>query len=534
MPPGRLSSVARQFTRNSAFGTVAGLLTALASVFAGVIVARALGVAGTGKVAFAMWVVSLAVATADLGVQATLARYLPELMAAERADAASRTTAMLWRWLACSSFASLTVFVGWAFYSSWMEKVSTADAVTWGLAGLACLLQAFTGLTFGYLRGIQRFDRLAALTGGFFVAQLAGVGFGSLYFGVPGAVAGYCLGSVVPAMASLRFARSPPLQDPELAARVRRYALYAWAGALSSTVVWSRVELLFLQHYSGNEPVGLFTVAVTLANLASQGPMLLTAGLLPYFATSFGKGATDEMRAAYAAATRVLSFIVLPLCFGLAALLPTVLPLVYGDAFINAVPGATVLVLAAGIAAATSVGDAVVMAMDRSDFFFVCGVASAILAVAAGLFVIPEYGLMGAVWSRAAVQLIAVAMAEAFLILRLGFPLPIADLTRLLLAASICGLTARAVLTLFSGALALAAAIAAGALSYLIAVRLLRALSPDDADRLRNLCGALPRQLGARMERLIELLAAGRRPLRMQIKFRRGDCRFSRKNKNRT
>jgi hypothetical protein len=44
---------ARQFTRNSAFGSLAGVLTALSSVFASVIVAHALGVAATGVVAFA-------------------------------------------------------------------------------------------------------------------------------------------------------------------------------------------------------------------------------------------------------------------------------------------------------------------------------------------------------------------------------------------------------------------------------------------------------------------------------------------------
>jgi O-antigen/teichoic acid export membrane protein len=51
------------------FGTVAGLLTALSSVFASVIIAHALGVAATGVVAFAMWVAMVAAAVVDLGVQ---------------------------------------------------------------------------------------------------------------------------------------------------------------------------------------------------------------------------------------------------------------------------------------------------------------------------------------------------------------------------------------------------------------------------------------------------------------------------------
>jgi O-antigen/teichoic acid export membrane protein len=502
-----LSPGARQFTRNSAFGTVAGLLTAFSSVLASVIVAHALGVAGTGEVAFALWIAMVAAAVVDLGVQASLARYLPELTAANRPDAVRQLAAMLWRWLACSCLAALTVFLGWALYRWQTGRISGAEATMWGLIGLACVLQALAGFTFGYLRGIQRFDRLAVLTGVFFASQLAGVALGSLYYGAAGAVAGYCAGSAVPAALSLRYAAPGGSQSPELAARVRRYALYAWAGALSGTFVWSRVELFFLQHSSGSEAVGLFTVAVTLANLASQGPMLLTAGLLPYFAANFGKGATAEIKAAYAAATRVLAFIVLPVCFGMAGLLPTALPLVYGGAFAGAVPAATVLVLAAGIGATASVGTTLVMAMDRSDFVFVSGLISAILAIAAGLVVIPVFGLMGAVWSRAAIQVAAVAMGGGFVLWRLRFPLPIADLARLTLAAAICGLTARAVQTLSHDALVLIPAIAAGALSYAVAVRLLGALHPGDAERLRTLCRAFPERARAGAERVIALLA---------------------------
>lgn len=508
MPSDKLSPGARQFTRDSAFGTVAGLLTSLSSVLASVIIAHVLGVTGTGEVAFAMWIAMVAAAVVDLGVQSSLARYLPELTAAQRPEAVRQLAAMLWRWLACSCLAALMVFLGWAFYRWRSGTISAAGATMWGLVGFACVLQALTGFTFGYLRGVQRFDRLVMVTGVFCVAQLAGVALGSLYFGAAGAVAGCCAGSAVPAVLSVRYAAPAGPRSPELAARVRRYALYAWAAALCGIFVWSRLELFFLQHFSGSASVGLFTVAVTLANLASQGPMLLTAGLLPYFAANFGKGATGEIVAAYAAATRMLAFIALPVCFGMAGVLPTVLPLVYGKAFAGAVPPATVLVLAAGIAATSSVGTTLVMAIDRSDFNFVSGFISAILAIAAGLVVIPAFGLMGAVWSRAAIQLAAVAMGTVFMLWRLRFPLPIADLARLMLAAAICGLTARVVLALaHDDALALIPAVAAGALSYAVAVRLLGALHPGDAEQMRTVCRAFPGRLATGAERVISLLA---------------------------
>lgn len=506
------SSSARQFTRNSVFGTVAGLLSALSSVLATVIIAHALGVEATGVVAFAMWVAMVAAAVVDLGVQSSLARYLPELTAAGRAEAARWLAGVLWRGLACSCFLAFSGFAAWAWWRWVQGAIPASEAMMWGLVGLACVLQALTGFTFGYLRGIQRFDRLALVTIALLISQLIGVGLGSVYFGAAGAVAGYCAGCAVPAAMSLQHAKPTGKAWPELGRRVRRYALYAWAGALSGTFVWSRAELFFLERSTGAAATGLFTVAVTLANLASQGPMLLTAGLLPYFAANFGKNAVGEMKAAYATATRVLAFLVLPTCFGMAALLPAALPMIYGHDFTGAVPAATVLVLASGVGATASVGTTLVMAMDRSDFIFVSGLISAALAVTAGVTVIPDFGLMGAAWSRAVIQIAAVAMGGGFVFWRLRFPLPLFDLTRLLLAAGICGAAARGVLLLSSGVVGIALAIGAGVVSYAVAVRLLRALHPLDADRLRVLCGALPATLRALAARAINLLTSGTNP----------------------
>lgn len=509
VPP---SSDARQFTRNSAFGTVAGVLTAVSSVVASVIVAHTLGVAATGVVAFALWVAMVAAAVVDLGVQASLARYLPELSAAGRPEATRWIAGMLWRALACSCLVAFSGFLAAALWRWERGAISAAEAFMWGLVGLSCVLQALAGFTFGYLRGIQRFDRLAVLTIMFLVSQLAGVAIGSIYFGATGAVAGYCAGSAIPAALSLRHAKLAGPSSPELTARVCRYALYAWAGALSGTFVWSRAELFFLERSTGAAAAGLFTVAVTLANLASQGPMLLTAGLLPYFAANFGKNAVGDMRAAYATATRVLAFLVLPTCFGMAALLPTALPLIYGQDFAGAVPAATVLVLAAGIGATASVGTTLVMAMDRSDFVFISGLISAALAVTAGVTVIPAFGLMGAAWSRAVIQVAAVAMGGGFVFWRLRFPLPLFDLTRQLLAAAICGAAARGVLILSNGVGSLGLAIAAGIVSYGVAVRLLRALHPRDAERLQHLCDVLPAVLRSFAARAINLLTPEANP----------------------
>jgi O-antigen/teichoic acid export membrane protein len=263
-----------------------------------------------------------------------------------------------------------------------------------------------------------------------------------------------------------------------------------------------------LNRSAGSTAVGLFTVGLTLANLASQGPMLLTTGLLPYFAQNFGKGAVAELRNAYAVATRVLAFLVFPACFGMAAVLPVLLPMLYGQAFADAVPAATILVLAAGIGSTASVGSSVVMAVDRSDFIFLSGLIAALLSVVAGFTAIPAFGLIGAAWARAAIQVSAVAFGTWFLFYRLRLPLPFRDLAKLLLAAVLSGAAARACLLLVPGMVSLLVAIPAGAAVYIVSIRLLRALPAGDINRLRGMIRPLPAPLRAVAELGLRALAA--------------------------
>jgi O-antigen/teichoic acid export membrane protein len=500
-----------QFGRNSAYGTVAGLCAAIGSVLANVIVAHTLGVEGTGVVVFALWMAMLAAAVADLGAQATLARYLPELIMAGRVADGARLTALLRSAVALACCAALAVFAG---YGAWEWRTGGAKPALWMLVGVVSALQALAGFTYGYLRGVQRFDRLALTTAVSLAAQLVFVAVGSLTFGAAGALVGYCTGSALPAVLALRPARRTGPLAADIRVRARRYALCAWAGALFSAFVWSRAEVFFLNRSAGSAAVGLFSVGVTLANLASQGPMLLTAGLLPYFAQAFGRSAFAEMRDAYASATRVLAFLVFPACFGMAAVLPALLPILYGRAFAGALPAAMILVVGAGIGSAASVGTSLVMAVDRSDFVFLSGLIAAALTVIAGFTAIPAFGLMGAVWARVAIQVSAVAFGGWFVFSRLGFPLPFRDLAKLLLAAGLCGAVARICL-LVPGAVSLPAAILAGAATYMLSIRLLQALPPGDIERLRAISRLLPAGLRTGFELWLRILAGsadGERP----------------------
>ena len=495
-----------RFVRNSVFGTLAGVSTTLGNFLSSLVVSRLLGVDKAGSVALAVWAVWLGTTIINAGLPFTLARYLPEIGARDGDHAARQLAARLLRPFA--ALASLPALGGLA-YAVWLIRRHGGatgplqDPVICVLIGLNVSTQALGDYARSTLRGLHALDRVAKITGSMALVQIAALGVGSAAFGPRGAVAAYLLSSFVPLLVFRDLVGPVGPSHPETLRRMLRYTRFRWASDLLGFLVWSRIEILFLQLAWGVGAIGLFTVGMTLANLAVQGPLMLTWALLPQFAELHGRQDRDSIRRLYATGTRLLAFLVFPACFGLAALMPVLLPLLYGSAFAGAVPAAQLLVCAASVSAISSVGSNLVWGLERSDVDFYASLAGACLAVLGGVALIAPFGEMGAAVSRAITQTSAVAISSWFLAARLGFAIPIRALGRLLGSALLCGAVAHVAAAFVVGPIGLLLAIPAGAVAYLGAVRLSGALTPEDTARLRGaLKTALPWQIARRAEPL--------------------------------
>jgi O-antigen/teichoic acid export membrane protein len=349
-----------RFARNTAYSTVAGACYSLGAFATSIIVARLLGVHGAGTVALAMWIVTVTVAITDLGVFACLTRFLPELTHNGQRKESIALTSFLFRpfWIAVVS--AFAVYASLALWSP-LEPVTRyvfgvdGEPLMWLLIGSVCLAQSFGTFMQGVWRGMQEFDKAARVVVASVGLQLIAVTIGSILFGPLGAVAGLLAGQVVPALLCFTIARQHSSTSEEMRRRAVRHAAYSWAGSLASTIVWSRVELAFLNSYFGTEQVGLFSVGLTLATMAVQVPILLTGGLLAHLSEHYGRKNFQVLRDVTTRGTRILAFLVLPMCFGMAAILPELLPLIYGNAFSAAAPAGAVLVASAALGASAAV-----------------------------------------------------------------------------------------------------------------------------------------------------------------------------------
>lgn len=267
--------------------------------------------------------------------------------------------------------------------------------------------------------------------------------------------------------------------------------MFTWFAAIVSAFAWSRTEVFFLERYWNTSAVAMFAVGITLSSVATRGPMLFGSPLLPHFAEHGGAGDRGAISRTYASGTRLMAFVIFPSSLGLAALTPTLLPLLFGNSFLPAVPSAMVLA-GFSLVAVTSVGSALLYGLERAYFIAWGGALGALSSLLASILVIPRWGPWGAAWSRSAVQVAMVVLGAWYIHSRLSCPVPLRALGRILCAALLSGSCAFLAARWIPGVPGVVIGVPSGAVAYLGAVRMLHALPAQDLAPLRRVLERLP------------------------------------------
>jgi O-antigen/teichoic acid export membrane protein len=488
---------------------LAGFCLTAGSFVSTLIIARLLGVEKAGVIAYAVWLVAFIIPIFDLGLSSTVARYVPALVGSGSEPEAKRLAVILFRVLLFSlAIAAVVLLVigtrpeisRWiwsGFHSGEVHSATQAGdrpLLLWALLAAWVSMQGIGTFAYAYLRGVHKFGLTALLAVLGFTLQVVAVSVGALKYGVEGAIFGYVLGQIPAAAASLRLVFGSGHVPEDLRIRVLRYIRYAWAGNVAIAFVWSRIEVFFLERSWGSEAIGIFSAALALSTLAVQGPMLLTTGLLPHLSQQAGRKDTASLQQTFATGTRIMAFLVFPCCLGAAAIMPALLPFLYGASFAPASMPAIILLAASAISAPSVVATNLVYAVERSDFIFQSGLIGATLSILAGLLLVPALGPVGAAGSRAFVQIAMVILAGWFVTTRLDCKIPFRSLARLLAAALLSSGIAAIAIAIVPGTKGILIAVPSAAVVYFLAVWLLNALPREDIERLMALGRSLTRQ----------------------------------------
>lgn len=478
------------FLRNTILGFGSGAAVALAGFIGNAITARLLGPDQLGIFAYVVFCVTIASIVASLGIGVVQQRFIPNLRAEGKDDEADGLTGALTRLSMVAAVVggvALFAFLYWPGRDATTMPSRTTQTVVIAVALIWFLCWRMAEVYQFYLRGEQRFGELARISAISALVKLTVIAVGAWLFGIPGALAGFIAGNLLPASRVARLLRMRPFVGPVLRGQVVRFALASWATGVLGGLVFGRTEILFLEHYTGLGAVGFFTAAVTVAEMAVQLPPLLLSALLPRFSEQHGLGAQDDMQRLYRTMTALIAMLIVPLCLGLAAVAPVLVPLLFGAEFDDAVPVASVLLVAAAISSLGVTTFYLLQSVGKTGFLLLSNGLGLVGTIVLGFLLVPRYGLIGAAWSRGAVQVSVVLIETWYVTRKLGISPPYRALGAIALASVAQAVVAYLLCQQFGGLAALLIAIPAAILTYLIALRLLavtRIIDPGLRERL--------------------------------------------------
>lgn len=504
--PNNISGHQSSLAKKTGWSAVGGLCGLLGRGVAQIVIARLLGPDGVGRIAYMIWVIEIANVFTNLGLPGSMSRYVAELHGAGKQKEAS--TLAQWIYLSYLALAIVgTVAAGVFFFKSsqyeWSSAILPLFVAVFLVRGLALINSK-------YLAGIQRFDILARINVIANACLLTCVAAGAYFFGISGVLVGYILGALFPAIYSFSILRGFSLKnkiDALLCRRVRKYSFHIWLALIATALVWSRLEVFFLERYWNAHEVAMFAVGLTFVMMIRQAAHLCTGAFLPHFSGLVGSGNREIIQRHYTMGTQLMAFIVFPLSFGGASIMPVLVPLLYGKDFISAVPNAMVLMPTSALAISL-VGSSIVLAMERTGFIVLSGFAGAIFSIIAGFLIIPRFGAWGAVWSKFFVQYCMFTLGLWYIIRCLHFTFPFKIVLRTILAALLCSVVSLALIVYINASVSLAIAILAGASSYVLAIKYLRVLSSENTQQLMRLFSKLPRPMSAPIFSLVSWMTS--------------------------
>jgi O-antigen/teichoic acid export membrane protein len=273
---------------------------------------------------------------------------------------------------------------------------------------------------------------------------------------------------------------------------LRRLVSYSWPLSASSAVsfasTWFDRALLLVF-------LPLATLGVYNAMITAFGVVVGISGVISntLFAAYSSMQSTEQKpilgRAVYLA-SRYLSFVAVPLALGLLATSKLALALFVGQAYVG---GSVPLMILCGVFTLTLVGNAlspVFLARGETLVSGAITMSSVVMSLFAAFLLVPISGMLGASIARGSGMILSTVLTIVILRRRIRLQLDLHAIVKSLIAGGIMASIVTIIqIPMYSRFLIPAYALV-GAVTYLIMLRLLRAIGNEDIDLIRKYFGA--------------------------------------------
>jgi O-antigen/teichoic acid export membrane protein len=472
-----------------------------------IVAARVLGPEDMGRQSFIAFVVITVQTVCTTGLAHSISRYAGELTGQGRAGAIRSLASLGWRLAAPPSLVAAAALL--------LVAVGGAEPqAAWILGAAAVLAGGLHKVPAAVLIGGQRWRTqsvVVLVTGALsVVATIAVLAIGWGITGMLAVSAGVAITML--AWATLRMRRfvgeipTPALPLGDVTKGVVRFALASSVPVVLSFVVLQRSEFFFLDHYSSDTQIALYSIAFStvLALLALPGAVRMI--VLPSVASLVGAGEFDRIRRGFSRLVRLSLLVMVPLTAGALALGPALLRLVYGEQYAGSGNVLLILLASLPLVALWSAGTALLMGYGRIRIpTLVSGFAALVDIGAAALFV-PRLDAIGAAIANV-LALIAATLPLLFYCHRLvgGIEVSLRHVARLTAVSAVAAGMARLVLEIGRGGGILVAALFVGVASFVFLALLLRVVPAVDANWI---AGVADERGAHRIGRIARLLAS--------------------------
>jgi O-antigen/teichoic acid export membrane protein len=194
---------------------------------------------------------------------------------------------------------------------------------------------------------------------------------------------------------------------PDLPRRTARFAAVATGNVLLYLVVFRRSEFAFLEAFSTNAEIGLYSISFAAVNALTKLPDTVAIVIAPAFATLLGAGQWDRIRSGYSRMARLLPVVTLPLTAISVALGPALVSLVYGEEYSGVGPVLVVMLATLPLVAYAAVCEATLLALERQRPIVFGLTVATVVNIVLNLLLVPPFDAVGAAVANGIAQVTA-------------------------------------------------------------------------------------------------------------------------------
>jgi O-antigen/teichoic acid export membrane protein len=443
-----------------------------------------------GEYSYITWLVATASTLATLGFVRAMLKYVAEFAVLGDPRAVKRIIyAITFSVLLLCIVVTVALAVGVHFLPMW-KPYQTYLGLIIGLI----FVQALQQLTIVILQGLDEFSTLAYISTGIDLARLALTGLVLLLgWGVIGALSVllfvwglYALWSLYLSrqmVSQIKISKSHVTEGIQWG-RVARFIALTSVNVLIQMIIWRRSETFFLNLFSSQEEVAYYSIAYSLTKKSMLLlPGAITGVLFPAISGHFGAGKHEKVSSSFFQGLKYVALLAIPLSVGGVVVAKRFVLVAYGDNYLAMTSAMQILFVSSMVGTLMSPASSLIYGIEKPAFFSITGIPLVVINIGASLLLIPRWAATGAAIANLAAQSLVVIISYAYVI-NLQFRIPWTDLVRMLLVATVMGISVKTILSLIPGFWGLAFGIIAGSFIYFALLMQTRVVDNEMHSRL--------------------------------------------------